>query len=79
MGVENDLEVVADEKSSQLKVENADNRLAPAQAMSEEEFAAVEKRLKQKLDIRLMTMVWLIFVLNYLDRVSLSDPTCLPH
>lgn len=76
MGVENDLEVVADEKASQLKIENAGNRLAPAQSMSEEEFTAVEKKLKRKLDVRLMTMVWLIFVLNYLDRVSHSDHTC---
>ena len=36
---------------------NANNRLAPAQAMSKEEFTAVEKKLKRKLDIRLMTMV----------------------
>ena len=59
-----------DEKSSHDKIEHTDNRLGPAQAMSEEELAGVEKKLKRKLDIRLMTMVWLIFVLNYLDRVS---------
>lgn len=49
-----------------------DNRLAPAQAMSGEEFAAAEKSLKRKLDMRLLAAVWLIFVMNYLDRVSNS-------
>lgn len=48
------------------------NRLYPAQQMSEEEFAAAEKSLKRKLDLRLTAMVWLIFVLNYLDRVCLQ-------
>ena len=45
-----------DEKSSQMKVENANNHLAPAQAMSKE-FTVVEKKLKRKLEVRLMTMV----------------------
>jgi hypothetical protein len=47
-----------------------DNRLAPAQVMSEEEFLDAEKKLKKKLDTRLLACVWLIFVMNYLDRVS---------
>ena len=73
MGSDNDHSIVADdEKASQIKVEMADNRLAPAQAMSEDEFSSIEKKLKRKLDLRLATMVWLIFVLNYLDRVCLA-------
>ncbi|KAJ4346762.1 uncharacterized protein N0V89_010694 [Didymosphaeria variabile] len=71
MSFDNKHDIVGDdEKASQIKVEQADNRLAPAQAMSEEEFASVEKKLKRKLDLRLATMVWLIFVLNYLDRTQ---------
>lgn len=54
------------------------NRLAPAQMMSPEEFAAVEKRLKRKLDIRLLVCVWVIFVMNYLDRVRLYSVKHLP-
>lgn len=46
-----------DDTSSQGKVKDVTNRLAPAQAMSEEEFAIVEKRLKRKLDLRLLAMV----------------------
>lgn len=51
--------------------EATDNRLAIAQGMSEEEFLDAEKQLKRKLDLRLLACVWLIFVLNYLDRVSI--------
>lgn len=39
------------------------------QPMSKEEFAAVEKRLKRKLDLRLASMIVLIYILNFLDRV----------
>lgn len=49
------------------------NRLAYAQNMSEEEYIAAEKSLKWKLDCRLLFMLWLIFILNYLDRVSFND------
>ncbi|KAL4900396.1 hypothetical protein BDW74DRAFT_170804 [Aspergillus multicolor] len=58
------------ENPSKEGVEN--NRLAPAQLMSPDEFAAVEKRLKRKLDVRLMLCVWIIFVMNYLDRNNIS-------
>lgn len=45
------------------------NRLVEAQQMSPEELLEVEKSLKRKLDIRLLFCVWVIFVMNYLDRV----------
>ncbi|KAJ3955800.1 hypothetical protein N0V92_007673 [Colletotrichum tropicale] len=48
------------------------NRLAPAQLMSKEEFEVAEKKLKKKLDLRLLACVWLIFVLNYLDRNNIA-------
>ncbi|TDZ32927.1 MFS transporter prlL [Colletotrichum spinosum] len=48
------------------------NRLAPAQLMSKEEFEAAERQLKKKLDLRLLACVWLIFVLNYLDRNNIA-------
>lgn len=59
------------EENNPKEIINADhNRLAPAQTMSEEEYLDAEKKLKRKLDLRLMTTVWFIFVLNYLDRVG---------
>ncbi|KAL4812133.1 major facilitator superfamily domain-containing protein [Aspergillus spinulosporus] len=55
-----------------VKGDAQDNRLAPAQMMSPEEFAITEKRLKRKLDLRLMLCIWVIFVMNYLDRNNIS-------
>lgn len=49
---------------------SSDNRLLPAQNMTEEEFLEAEKKLRRKLDSRLLLTMWFIFVLNYLDRVS---------
>lgn len=49
------------------------NRVAAAQQMSAEEFAAAEKSLKRKLDARLLLSVWTMFVMNYLDRVSAPE------
>lgn len=46
------------------------NRMAEAQNMAPEEFLEAEKNLKRKLDLRLLACVWLIFIMNYLDRVS---------
>ena len=46
-----------------------ENRLAITQHMSTEEFREAEKKLKRKLDVRLLACMWLIFILNYLDRV----------
>ncbi|KAJ0346548.1 hypothetical protein KNSL1_007405 [Colletotrichum chrysophilum] len=56
----------------ETKEAHGQNRLAPAQLMSKEEFEAAEKKLKKKLDLRLLACVWLIFVLNYLDRNNIA-------
>lgn len=48
----------------------SDNRLLLAQNMSEEKFLDAERKLRRKLDFRLLMTVWFIFILNYLDRVS---------
>jgi hypothetical protein len=49
------------------------NRLAYAQNMQTEEFLAAEKSLKRKLDVRLLALLWLIFLMNYLDRVRIRS------
>jgi hypothetical protein len=36
-----------------------------------EERHAAEKRLKAKIDLRLMPMIILMYIMNYLDRVGL--------
>lgn len=58
--------VVVNEASS------GDNRLFITQHMSTEELREAEKKLKRKLDMRLLACMWLIFILNYLDRVCVS-------
>ncbi|CAG7920758.1 unnamed protein product [Penicillium olsonii] len=49
-----------------------DNRLSAAQQLTTEEFAAAERSLKRKLDLRLLCCVWVIFIMNYLDRNNIS-------
>ncbi|TEA12305.1 MFS transporter prlL [Colletotrichum sidae] len=61
-----------DAASIQLKETQEPNRMAEAQAMSEEEIADIEKKLKRKLDARLLSVVWVIFILNYLDRKNIA-------
>lgn len=39
--------------------------------MTPEERLGVESRLKRKLDIRLMPMIVLMYIMNYLDRVRM--------
>jgi hypothetical protein len=58
-----------DERSSKKKIGYTKDRLGPTQAVSGEEFIAVEKSFMRKLDVRLMAMVRLIFVVNYLNCV----------
>lgn len=49
---------------------SSENRLLPAQNMTEGVFLEAEKKLRRKLDSHLLLTMWFIFVLNYLDRVS---------
>jgi hypothetical protein len=49
------------------------NRLALAQEMSPAELSAASKSLRRKLDLRLISMAWLMFVFNYFDRVRGSS------
>lgn len=59
------------EKIDDKRVE-ANDRVAVAHQMSEEEFLDSEKSLKRKLDLRLTSMVVVIYILNFLDRVSVD-------
>ena len=57
------------EMSPKDDIPTSTNRLALAQDMTVEEFQAAEKSLKRKLDTRLLLTMWVIFIMNYLDRV----------
>jgi hypothetical protein len=58
---------------------DAANTAAPARVfqapefirnMTAEERIAIENRLRRKIDIRLMPMIVIMYIMNYLDRVS---------
>jgi len=42
--------------------------------LSPEERVAIESRLKRKIDFRLLPMIILIYIMNYIDRVTSSVP-----
>lgn len=42
--------------------------------MTPEERKAAETKLKRKIDVRLMPMIILMYILNYLDRVGVPRP-----
>jgi hypothetical protein len=41
-------------------------------ALSEEEYALAEKKLVRKIDLRLLPTLFILLVLNYLDRNALA-------
>lgn len=43
-------------------------------ALTPEERAEMESKLKRKIDIRLLPMIILMYIMNYLDRVRYSSP-----
>lgn len=45
------------------------------QGLTNEEIESLEKQLVKKLDIRLMPMLVLIYIMNYLDRYYISIET----
>lgn len=64
-------ELVKDESVEEVEttqVTAKQNNVAAAQRMSAEELLETEKRLKRKLDARLMAPIVFIYILNYLDR-----------
>lgn len=72
-----DIEVADVDKSSVNNIENVANankpnprKEAPAYVagLSPEERAAAEKALVRKIDIRLLPMIIVMYILNYLDR-----------
>lgn len=46
--------------------------------MTPEERELAEKKLRRKIDARLMPMIVLMYIMNYLDRVSSQHPLFLP-
>jgi hypothetical protein len=72
-----DVEVADVDKSYVDNIENVANAIKPnprkeapayVAGLSPEERAAAEKALVRKIDIRLLPMIIIMYILNYLDR-----------
>ena len=75
--------MVNDPKATSTMVEDPDSKSVQGTAtgrplppilegLSEEELNNVKKKLLRKADIRLLPMLTLIYIMNYLDRYSLA-------
>ncbi|GAA5849610.1 hypothetical protein JCM9279_007288 [Rhodotorula babjevae] len=75
---------MADKKLSVLQIENINGvdatnvselqkEIDIIAALTPEEYAVEEKALVRKLDMRLMPVLWILLVLNYLDRNALAS------
>jgi MFS family permease len=81
MPVENsdkkDASLHVDENGDKLEIENGDgelpSRLAPIEALGIENWQALEKKLVRRLDLTLMPCLWLLYIINYLDRASIAQ------
>lgn len=70
----------ADDVDDKISTSEADNNattthhLPPIgiRNLSPEESLALEKRLRRKIDLRLMPMLILMYILNYLDRNNIA-------
>jgi hypothetical protein len=67
------------DRSSDLRIEDASSAqtctFQPPELvrkMSSEERVAAEARLRRKIDIRLLPMIVLMYILNYLDRNNIA-------
>ncbi|EOA87862.1 hypothetical protein ACJQWK_08646 [Exserohilum turcicum] len=65
-------EVVA-ERTAQITPQQIQARFETLRHLSEEQMAALNKQLVKKLDWRLMPCITLMFLMNYLDRINVSN------
>jgi hypothetical protein len=67
-GVANDKEMM-EEKLDNVHVEDGHNGNHMT-ALSEEELA-IERKLRRRIDLRIMPLVILVYLMNYIDRYAL--------
>lgn len=66
---------MSSEKDMPTQVENAPDTLKGeerAQPVMDENWHKVSKSIVRKLDMTLMPIIWLLYLLNYLDRNSIA-------
>jgi hypothetical protein len=61
--------------SPPVEFKQAKNNRAPAfiQRLSHEERRVLEAKLRRKIDLRLLPMIVLIYIMNYLDRNNIAS------
>lgn len=69
---------ISDEKDATLYCENASIKSATEQPellrdLSPEERQALEKKLVRRIDLRLLPMLILMYIMNYLDRNNIAS------
>ncbi|KAL1633769.1 hypothetical protein SLS56_002648 [Neofusicoccum ribis] len=66
------ISVLGNQDDVEIKPDAGPNRLILAQELSLDDFTDAEKSMKKKLDLRLLLTVWIIFIMNYLDRNNIA-------
>lgn len=61
-----------EEASLQAELTELQKEIAIVAALSEEEYNLAEKKLVRKIDTRLLPTLFVLLVLNYLDRNALA-------
>lgn len=61
-----------EEPSLAPELTDLQKEIAIVAALSEEEYALAEKKLVRKIDFRLLPTLFVLLVLNYLDRNALA-------
>jgi hypothetical protein len=61
-----------EEPSLAPELTDLQKEIAIVAALSEEEYALAEKKLVRKIDLRLLPTLFILLVLNYLDRNALA-------
>lgn len=64
----NQAEAVAAEDAASLPKQRAYEPPEIIRAYTPEQRAEVEKKLRRKIDVRLLPMIILMYILNYIDR-----------
>jgi len=61
-----------DETSVAAELTDLQKEIAIVAALSDEEYTLTEKKLVRKIDMRLLPTLFILLVLNYLDRNALA-------
>lgn len=61
-----------DETSVAAELTDSQKEIAIVAALSDEEYTLAEKKLVRKIDMRLLPTLFILLVLNYLDRNALA-------